>query len=56
MCCMARGLSTGFSLVGPTKVKSFLLTEKFACIQNKVFRLLMNDFYYQRVENEKTIT
>ena len=37
-CCTARGSSTRFSLVGPTKVKackSFLFTVKFPCIENK---------------------
>ena len=37
-CWIARGSYSKFSLVGPTKVKarkSFLLTEKFPCIENK---------------------
>ena len=37
-CCAARGSSTRFSLVGPTKVKaceSFLFTENLLCIENK---------------------
>ena len=36
---LARGSSTELSLVGPAKVKapkSFLFTEKFPCIENKI--------------------
>ena len=39
-CCKARGSCTGFSQVSPTKVearKSFLLMEKFPCIENKEY-------------------
>ena len=38
-CCTTSGSCTWFSLVGPTRVKagkSFLFTEKFPCIENKV--------------------
>ena len=56
-CCTAKGFNTGFSLVGPTKVKahkSFLFTEKFPCIEDKEHLLdfVITFVYYQRVENE----
>ena len=50
-CCTARGSSTRFSQVGPTRFKthkSFLLTEKFPCIENKEHLLgyLSHLFYH----------
>ena len=35
-CSEAKGSSMRFSLVGPTKVKSFMFTKKFLHIENKV--------------------
>ena len=54
-CCTARGSSTRFSLLGPTKIKgykSFLFTEKFPCIKKEhLVDLRLLDLFYKRSTN-----